>query len=949
MKKLKLKLKENYIYIFSFIVPIMLMLVIYALIGIYPVGDKTIVNSDMYSQYVGFLGHIKDVLKGEANLFYSFSKSLGGNTVGLFAYYMASPLNLIIGLFPKAYIAEAIVVITLIKIGLASLTFTIYLIENFKKKDINVIMFSLCYSFMAYNINFQLNIMWLDGVVLLPLVMLGIDKLINENKYKLYVISLFIAIVSNYYIGYMICIFSGLYFIYKLILNNKVKLIKLDKVALIKLRNFIGASVLSVALSAFILIPTVLSLGSGKAKFRIFQESPKLMMSLDEVIAQLFIGNYSLGQIMGNYPNIYCGVIITVLGILYFLNKNISRKERILSGIFMFVLLLSIFISILVLIWHGFDYPVGFEYRFSFLISFLGIVLAYKEFISGENISKLKIAIIILLGTVCTGYILYGDYEGLSQWNILLTFLFFVVYIILIKLANWINLDKYEKWNFSLSLYPWIYKIVKFNRCAEGEVRYINKSISDSQCGKVDNNRKRLRYLKRRKVGQIINILIMAIVFIELIINAYSCLKLKSYVSRVRIYNYINEMQLIVDELKENMDNFYRMEEVFANTYDDPMLLNYYGITHSSSANDRNTRKFMTNMGFKTSSIFEKYNRGSLISIDSLLGVKYQIVSKKSENFSDNHYTENRYYKKFLEEGDYIVYENPLALPIAFMVNDSLKNVATTEVNTFELNNSILSSMVNEKKVINKSLSIKEITSENLISTINDGEVCYKRMDNQKEASITFVVEAEDNNPVYMFLKSNAYESGTVSSNQVRVSINGVRKFTAFDSRNYNVEYIGAFNKGEDIIIEINLNSNKLYLKELQIYSCDVDEFEEVYNNLKENIISDTDYRDGYVKGKISVTEDKTLIYTSIPYDEGWTVKIDGKNVEYARILDGLIGVDVDTEEFSKGEHVIEFKYKVPGLMVGIIISILALVSWIAYEVFIKVEDYYNNEYRLKM
>ena len=63
----------------------------------------------------------------------------------------------------------------------------------------------------------------------------------------------------------------------------------------------------------------------------------------------------------------------------------------------MFVLLLSIFISTLVLIWHGFDYPVGFAYRFSFLISFLGIVLAYKEFISYENISKLKIAIIFLI------------------------------------------------------------------------------------------------------------------------------------------------------------------------------------------------------------------------------------------------------------------------------------------------------------------------------------------------------------------------------------------------------------------------------------------------------------------------------------------------------------------------------------------------------------------------
>lgn len=515
----KLKLKENYIYIFSFIVPIMLMVVIYALIGIYPAGNKTIVNSDMYLQYVGFLGHIKDVLKGEAKLFYSFSKSLGGNTVGLFAYYMSSPLNLIIGLFRKAYIAEAIVVITLIKIGLSSLTFTVYLIQSFKKKDINVIMFSLCYSFMAYNINFQLNIMWLDGVVLLPLVILGVDKLINENKCKLYVISLFIAIVSNYYIGYMICIFSGLYFIYKLISNNKVELKKLG--------IFICASILSVALSAFVLIPTVLSLSSGKAKFRLFQELPKLMMSLDEVIAQLFIGNYSLGQIMGNYPNIYCGVIITVLGILYFLNKNISRKERILSGIFMFVLLLSIFVSTLVLIWHGFDYPVGFAYRFSFLISFLGIVLAYKEFISYENISKLKITITILLGVGCTGYILYGDYEGLSKWKILLTFLFFVVYIILIKLANWSNFNKDEKWNFSLSVYQWLCKIVKFYRCTEGNVRCVNKPIDYSKCGKVDNNRKKLRDVKKIKLEQIINILIVTIVFIELSINAYSCLKLK--------------------------------------------------------------------------------------------------------------------------------------------------------------------------------------------------------------------------------------------------------------------------------------------------------------------------------------------------------------------------------------------------------------------------------------
>ncbi len=387
MKNLKLKLKENYIYLLSFIIPIILMGIIYAVIGIYPFGNKNIITSDMYLQYVAFLSRVKDILSGDAGIFYSFSKSLGGNTAGLFAYYMSSPFNLIIGLFPKVYIGEVIALITLIKLGLSGLTFTIYLSNTYKKKDITTLMFSLCYCFMAYNINFQINIMWLDAIMLLPLVLLGIDKLINENKYKLYVITLFITIISNYYIGYMVCIFSVLYFIYKIILNNKISLKKIGV--------FIGSSAISGALSAFILIPTVLSLSSGKAEFKLFESAPEIVIKPAEIIAKLFIGNYSLRQITGSYPNIYCGVIITILFLLYFMNKNISKKERISSGILMMVLLLSVFISTLNLIWHGFDYPVGFEYRFSFLISFLAITLAYKEFISNENLSKINIAIIL--------------------------------------------------------------------------------------------------------------------------------------------------------------------------------------------------------------------------------------------------------------------------------------------------------------------------------------------------------------------------------------------------------------------------------------------------------------------------------------------------------------------------------------------------------------------------
>lgn len=296
MRNLKLRIKENYIYLLSFILTIALMMTIYIVLKIFPFGNREIVTSDMYLQYVSFFGKLKDILSGDASLTYSFSKSIGGNSVGLFAYYMASPFNLILALFPKKFIGEVILIITLLKLGFSGLTCSLYLSKTYKKHDLSVVIFSLCYAFMAYNINFQLNIMWLDGVLLLPLIMLGIDKLINENKYGLYIITLFFAIFSNYYIGYMICIFSVLYFIYKTILNNKLNVRKIGL--------FISSSLIAGMLSAVLIVPTLLSLRSGKAEFKLFEALPEIILKPYEFIAKLFIGNYSLRQIIGGNPNI---------------------------------------------------------------------------------------------------------------------------------------------------------------------------------------------------------------------------------------------------------------------------------------------------------------------------------------------------------------------------------------------------------------------------------------------------------------------------------------------------------------------------------------------------------------------------------------------------------------------------------------------------------------------
>ena len=189
------KLKKNIIYILAFILPIIIIIFVFLLRKVGISSNTTILFGDMFSQYIGFFGKLKDVLSGDGSIFYAFNKSLGGNTIGLFAYYLASPLNLIFVLFPKELLSNAILIIYLIKIGISSLALAIYINKVYRKNDYSILIFSLCYGLMSYTIVFHINIMWLDGVMLLPLIALGIENIINKNKYKLYIVSL----IFSYY------------------------------------------------------------------------------------------------------------------------------------------------------------------------------------------------------------------------------------------------------------------------------------------------------------------------------------------------------------------------------------------------------------------------------------------------------------------------------------------------------------------------------------------------------------------------------------------------------------------------------------------------------------------------------------------------------------------------------------------------------------------------------
>ena len=199
------------IYIWATLIPIAIMLLTTIWLKISPFGSGSYLIIDMIGQYSAFFSYLKTILLGTGNnIFYSFSKSIGGDMYGLFTYYLISPINLILTLFSSKNIPYAVMLIIFTKIGLAGLTSNI-LFTREKVNDWKSLIFSTSYALIAYNISFCYNVMWLDAVFLLPLIIIGIDKILENKSPLLYVICLSITLMVNYYIGFMICIFSGIY------------------------------------------------------------------------------------------------------------------------------------------------------------------------------------------------------------------------------------------------------------------------------------------------------------------------------------------------------------------------------------------------------------------------------------------------------------------------------------------------------------------------------------------------------------------------------------------------------------------------------------------------------------------------------------------------------------------------------------------------------------------
>ena len=345
----------------AFILPAATMLVLFIVNRIYPFGGRTFLSADLYHQYMPFFSELLHKIRSGESLDFSFHVGIGSNFLALYGYYLASPFHIFALLVPEAYLAEFIGYLVVVKIGLCGLTCCIYFREHFRTSGFPAMLCSLFYAMSGFLAAYNYNIMWLDCVILLPLIILGLERLVKDGRCGLYCVTLALSIFTNFYLSIMICIFLVFYF--ALLFVTEKRSFKI-------VGNFALFSLLAGGMAAVLLIPEVAALIQTDFGDMDFPKTVESYFSVLDMLARHLLG-VSTERGLDHWPNIYCGSAVLMLVPMYVLDRGISLREKFCRMALAGFLLLSFSTNLLDFLWHGMNYPDSLPARQSFLYIFL--------------------------------------------------------------------------------------------------------------------------------------------------------------------------------------------------------------------------------------------------------------------------------------------------------------------------------------------------------------------------------------------------------------------------------------------------------------------------------------------------------------------------------------------------------------------------------------------------
>lgn len=838
--------------VLAFLISFGILIVLMSLLHLAPFGGSanSWASMDADIQYLDFFAYLKDVLEGKQSVAYSFSNLLGQSGVALFSYYLSSPVNLLLIFFDKAHLNAFFDIAVAVKISLCALTMAVYLRIRFKGEAsaLFTLMLSLCYAFMQYNIAQSSNIMWLDGVYMLPLIMVGVYFAVSKSKFAFLSVTVGLSIIFNWYSGAINCIFSVIWFFFEYLLCVQGKKCK-GRIFIRSAVTYIISMCLGVMLSAVLFWPNVVALREGKGGT--FDWS---------ILKNEFVGNpisalrrYSLGG-TSEYGavSLFCGSLVLVgcAGVL--VTRTYKMKHKLIFGGLLFICFMMFYWKPACFVFSLFKSVESYWYRYGYTGSFALVVLAawfYFAYHFDGSYTLLKAVFLYALLFLVLDYIKPLKSEKIA----VVTVLFTVITVLLVYAVYF----------------------------------YQNKNI-------------KLYYL----TGAAVSIVLM----MELFVNASLVTKTYWKTNVQSFEKYESAETDLADMVKSQDTGNYRISQnmtrrmsgfdITAN-YNESMAYDYKSIEGYASSLQYAQVNFLDHLGYRAEGAhIIVVKNTSVLSADALLGVKYTFSPYPVKGLQKQ--------KKFGTVNKKEVYVNPYSMPIVFSI-DASGTFSTDAENPFTYQNALYSYLLGRN-----------------VELFVPAE--FERQDDGSDRIYSISVPT-GNYALYGNLPWR-------ESMKTTLNLNNTYSIPYSRWLSQSVFYI-PMSEG-DSMAQVSLSSDKLNaITDEQFYLLDLDVLKDVTDELKSgNTVSDLKIENGHVSCKVKASAGQKL-FTSVPYEKGWTVRVDGKTVIPETIDDCLMVVPLE-----KGNNRIELSYMVPGLRTGIAISCTGLILIILGEIIARIREH---------
>lgn len=811
--------------LFSFGIAATMVAAIYALLGFWPFGDGTLLTGDLNGQYINFITDMWHRVR-QGGFFYSFSKLCGGSTLGQFAYYTNSPFNLLYLLLPVASIPAAVQLTFLLRVGLTAASCCAFLQRHFDSASPLLIFASQGYALCGFCVGYSQNVIWMDVVLLAPLVLCALEQLVDSGRHWPFCGLLCLCIFLNFYTAWALCLFAGLYFLYHWVTSPRLDGQRSPKLFARRVGLLFASGGLAAGGALVLLLPALAEITQTKGElFQLaFSFAPRFPLS--QLPYQLFFGNFFWSDVTNGLPLIYCGVFCAVLALAFFVGR-FPLKEKLAAAGMLLALVLSFWVTGFDLVWHGFKQPVWFPYRYSFLFSLFLVLLAARVLTAGK----------------------------LSRWAAAFCGVAGVVFL----LGYWFTQGQ-ERSVFKLAVTAAVWYLTIAFLCLRGRKKRLTAFASVAFC---------------------------AIALLDMSLNSFLTLRKFENYTYSGFSNFYSQGSEVVNALQQQDTSLYRMEKNFMRSLNDPMLFSYWGISHFSSTKASTAKPLLEQLGYVNYTV---YGWGSTAVADSLLGIKY-LYSDGSRPVPDH-------YKPLKLDTSLAVYQNPYALPLAYLgSSDVLAVDAAAYDNTFALQNAI----------------VKALFPQSSPALLPAANIAFDKQSDTVQLKFT----APTTGPCYLAIP------GTETYEPADVKINGVLLGEYFTGDSLGGVYpLGSFEKGEQVHFELGIADAQIYHDQISIYSLDAAALGQITAQLTAQSPEALAIREG---GRIDVTVTASagadVLVLPFAYEDSdhWKLRIDGKSAALQPVFGGFMGV-----ELTEGKHTVQLRYHHPGAMLGAVGSCIS-------------------------